>query len=67
MSKEKALFFLDIIEVLPEQLIHRKHMYLILLEYALKLLIALDLPFVFRVLEIVLFNILPKLLNHLWS
>ena len=42
-------------------------MHLILLEYALKLLIALNLSLVFRVLEIVLFDILPEFLNHLWS
>jgi hypothetical protein len=57
--------FLNIIELLPKNLIHGKHMHLVLLENRLHLLVTPDLPFVLWDLEIALFDILPDLFDDL--
>jgi hypothetical protein len=63
---EKLLFF-DVVELFAKDFVHREHMHLILLEHQLHLLVAPDLAFVVRVLQVAGFNILPYLLDSLGS
>lgn len=59
--------FLDRIEVLSKHLVHRKHMYLILLENRLHLVIAINLALVGWILQVSRLDMSPNLLNHLRS
>jgi hypothetical protein len=56
---------LNIIKLLPQNLIHSKHMHLILLENQLHLIIAEDLALVGWVLQVARFDVLPYLLDDL--
>jgi hypothetical protein len=53
------LFFLNIIKLLPQDLVHGEHMDLILLEHQLHLLVAPNLAFVVRILQVARFDVLP--------
>jgi hypothetical protein len=60
-----ALFF-NIIELFAQDLVHGKHMHLVLLENRMHPLVAANLALIFRDLQVPLFDILPDLLDHLW-
>lgn len=58
--------FIDIIELLSKNLVHGKHMNLILLKDRLHPLVTPDLSLVFWDLQVSLFDVFPDLLNDLW-
>ena len=66
LSSARPLF-LNVIKLLAQDLVHCKHMNAILLEDRLHLVIATDLAFVGRVLQVSRFDILPYLLDYLGS
>ena len=57
----------DIVKLLTQYLVHGEHVYLILLEHQLKLLVATDLALVGWVLKVTLFDISPYLFDDLGS
>jgi len=61
----KPLLLLYIIKLFPQDLVHGEHMNLILFEHQLHLLVAPDLAFIVRVLQVARFDVLPYLLDCL--
>ena len=61
----KRLLVFDVVQLLPQDLVHGKHMHLILLEDQLHLLVAPDLALIVRVLQVAGFDVLPYLLDGL--
>lgn len=56
---------LDGVELVPEELVHREHVNLILFEDGVQFLVAADLPLVIGVLEPVVLDVIPELLDNL--
>jgi hypothetical protein len=61
----RLLLLLDIVELLPQDLVHGEHVHLVLLEDQLHLLVAPDLALVVRVLQVARLDVLPYLLDGL--
>ena len=61
----RLLLLLDIVELLPQDLVHGEHVHLVLFEDQLHLLVAPDLAFVVRVLQVARLDVLPYLLDGL--
>lgn len=59
------LLLLDGVEMAPNHLVHLEHVYLGLLENGMHLVVAQDLPLVFRVLQLVSLDVFPELLDDL--
>lgn len=56
---------LDRVELAPQELVHGKHVDLVLLKDSLQLLVAEDLTLVVGILELVAFDVIPELLDDL--
>lgn len=56
---------IDRVKVLIENFVHGKHMNTVRLEYGAKGIVAANLAFVVRVLKVMLFDVLPDLLDRL--
>lgn len=65
-TSPSRLFF-DFVKLLPKDLVHGKHVYLILFEYGVHPLVASDLTLIFWDLQVPLFDVLPDFLDHLRS
>ena len=59
--------FVNVVKLLAQYFVHRKHVNPILLKHQLHLIIATDLALVGGVLQITSFDVLPYLLNDLGS
>ena len=66
-SNRLEALFLNLIELLAQDLVHCEHVHLVLFENCMHPLIASDLTFVFWDLQVPLFDILPDFLDHLWA